>query len=48
MARIKAFMLGIREFRSDVTTSYRTPQLLMAYDVGRELAHRLTFRLYEH
>lgn len=44
--RIKAFVLGVREFRSDFTTSYDYP-LIEWYDFGRELAHRVTFRRFD-
>jgi hypothetical protein len=45
MATLKAFLLGMREFRSDVTTSW--PGKEEAYDWGREIAHRLTLRRFE-
>lgn len=44
---LKAFVNGIREFRLDSTTSYDDWGHLNAYDAGRELAHRLTFRRFE-
>lgn len=54
MNKIKAFMLGIREFRLSYTWAdpARTEEcdyteLDEAYDIGRELAHKLTFRYYE-
>jgi hypothetical protein len=43
---IRAFILGIIEFRLSVTTHYDYP-LIEAYDRGRELAHWLTFRRYD-
>ncbi len=43
-ARIRAFLLGIKEFRSDLTSS---PEEIEAYDWGREIAHRLTFRRFD-
>lgn len=46
MKTIHAFLLGIREFRSQVTTSFDSP-LIEAYDTGRDLAHRLTLRVFE-
>lgn len=46
MARIKAFLLGVREFRTDLTTHFDYP-LIEAYDRGRELAHRITRRRYD-
>lgn len=42
--RVKAFLLGMREFRRIITSS---PAELEAYDWGREFAHRLTLRRYE-
>lgn len=44
---IKAFWLGIREFRLGMTTAYRDDNLREWYDRGRELAHKLTLRRYE-
>ncbi|HEF4732919.1 hypothetical protein KTE71_13225 [Burkholderia multivorans] len=48
MQTILAFLNGIREFRFDCTTGYDDDDLMTAYDHGRELAHRLTFRRFEH
>lgn len=53
MARIKAFIRGMIEFRSDCTWADPAredflTELDMAYDRGRELAHRLTFRRFDH
>lgn len=42
---ISAFCLGAFEFCSDVTTNCVEQS---AYDWGREIAHRLTMRLFEH
>lgn len=47
MKRILAFINGMREFRSGYTTHYPDWRLIEAYDLGREWAHRLTFRRYE-
>ena len=56
MRRIKAFLLGMIEFRSDCTwadpaRSDDIPgdytELDFAYDSGREMAHRLTFRRFD-
>jgi hypothetical protein len=44
MKIVRAFMLGIAEFRSSFTTHTAHPT---AYDVGRELAHRATFRRWD-
>lgn len=46
MDKLKAFLLGLREFRTDLTTHFDYP-LIESYDAGRELAHRLTFRRYD-
>jgi hypothetical protein len=40
---VKAFLTGMREFRSDVTTHYSGGQAA-AYDWGREIAHRVMRR----
>ena len=45
-ARLRAFLLGVREFRSDLTTHFDYP-LIEDYDRGREWAHRLTFRRWD-
>ena len=42
----RAFLLGVAEFRTDLTTHF-SGDLLEAYDRGREAAHRLTCRRYE-
>lgn len=48
MNRARAFLNGMREFRrSSWTTGYCDVGEQEAYDTGRELAHRLTFRHYE-
>lgn len=46
MKTIRAFVLGILEFRSSVTTN-PGDDYIEAYDWGRELAHRVTFRRFE-
>lgn len=48
MYKIIAFLNGMREFRSDVTTSYDDYDLLISYDWGREYAHRMTFRFFDN
>jgi hypothetical protein len=45
--KIKAFCMGIVEFRADLTTSYADYSDLCTYDTGREFAHRVTFRKFE-
>lgn len=44
---IKAFVLGVFEFRLSVTTGFADCDRLHAYEVGRELAHRFTFRQFD-
>lgn len=48
MQTILAFLNGIREFRMSCTTGYDDDDLMRAYDHGRDLAHRATFRRFEH
>lgn len=48
MGKLKAFFLGAIEFRNDCTTSFDDLDLLDVYDAGRDLAHRLTFRLFDN
>ena len=43
---IRAFLLGLFEFRRDLTTHF-DPPLIDVYDYGRELAHRLTLRRWD-
>ena len=38
---------GAREFRSSFGMSWDDPAKSEAYDLGRELAHRLTFRKWD-
>lgn len=47
MEKLKAFINGVREFRTDFTTHYDDYDLLEVYDLGREWAHRLTLRVFE-
>lgn len=46
MLKLRAFLRGVVEFRSHMTTSYG-PGLIESYDRGRELAHKLTLRRFE-
>lgn len=46
MRHLRAFALGIREFRSDWTTSV-DDEVVETYDRGRSLAHRLTMRKWD-
>jgi hypothetical protein len=47
LKRLKAFLLGVKEFRTTFTTSYDDYDLMEAYDRGRELAHVVTLRRYD-
>jgi hypothetical protein len=42
-----AFLAGMREFRSIVTSSYDDEALSDWYDRGRDLAHSITLRVYD-
>ena len=44
---LKTFALGMIEFQTDFTTHFDDQELLETYDMGRELAHRLTLRKFE-
>jgi hypothetical protein len=44
---IRAFFLGMAEFRLSFTTHFADLDLMEAYDWGREWAHRLTLRRFE-
>ena len=44
-ATLKAFWLGMIEFRSDITSNCAGQE--EAYDWGREIAHRLTMRRFD-
>ncbi|MBB4092441.1 hypothetical protein HGG72_08365 [Ochrobactrum pecoris] len=55
MHKLKAFLLGMREFR--LSSTWADParsedndytELDEAYDCGRELAHRLTLRAFDY
>lgn len=47
ISKIKAFLLGVMEFRLTVTTSLSDLDHQDAYDWGRETAHRFTLRRLE-
>lgn len=47
MNKILAFILGMAEFRSSVTLNLEAEGLQHEYELGREWAHRLTFRYFE-
>ena len=48
MQKVRAFMLGMYEFRRDLTTHFDTDYMLEIYDRGRDLAHRITLRKYDN
>lgn len=47
MSKLKAFFLGMREFRCSLTQGYEDEDLRESYDKGRDLAHAITLRRYE-
>ena len=47
MTQLKAFLLGLFQFRTSWTTHYDDLGLTDAYAWGREWAHRLTLRRFE-
>ena len=47
MDKLRAFILGIIEFRSDITTHF-DESLIEAYDTGREFAHVVTLRYFDN
>lgn len=53
MRRLKAFLLGMYEFRSDFTTNFdhidtdEGDELQERYDSGRDWAHALTLRHWD-
>lgn len=46
MKKLQAFLLGIREFRSDVTTNLDSAYG-HNYDKGRDFAHQITMRKWD-
>lgn len=48
LAHVVAFVLGMYEFRRSFTTSYDDDSLCEAYGWGREIAHRMTLRYFDH
>jgi len=46
--RIKAFLLGMWEFRSDCTTYKPYFKWVDVYDAGREFMHIITFRHFDY
>lgn len=47
MKRLRAFLQGMKEFRCSITTRYEDDGVDVAYEWGRELAHRLSLRHFE-
>ena len=47
MIKFRAFLLGIVEFRSSMTQAYDNYDVSCVYDMGRELAHRFTWRIFD-
>lgn len=47
MKKLKAFLMGMVEFRSSFTMYYTSYDLKRVYDHGREFMHRVTLRRYE-
>lgn len=47
MTKFKAFLDGMREFRSYYTIHYTSYNYRKAYDAGREFMHRITFYKFE-
>lgn len=48
MTTLRAFFLGMAEFRLSFTTHIADNDTQHAYDTGREWAHRLTFRHFDN
>lgn len=48
MKKVKAFLQGAWEFRLSFTTHYDDYTQMIAYDSGRELAHKLTLRKFDN
>jgi hypothetical protein len=48
MGKMKAFALGMKEFRLSFTTHFADYDLQRAYDKGRDTAHRLTLRHFDN
>jgi len=44
--KVRAFLLGVREFRRDLTTHFGE-DLIEVYDRGREFAHKVTLRRWD-
>jgi hypothetical protein len=48
MKTLCTFIQGFAEFRQAFTPHFKSWHLARAYDQGRELAHRCTFRHFEN
>lgn len=46
MEKFKAFFCGILEFRNSYTTNF--PDYDYEYELGREFAHKITFRKFDN
>ena len=44
---IRAYLLGLYEFRRMFTTSFDTDAEYIAYDRGRDMAHKVTLRHWD-
>ena len=47
MKNIKAFILGIKEFKLTYTTHIENYHESVYYEKGRDLAHKITFRYFD-
>lgn len=47
MKKLKAFICGMYEFRSNYTVNFTRRDLQLAYNAGREFMHRITFYCFE-
>lgn len=43
---LRAYLLGMCEFRTDYATYFKDYSMSNAYDSGRERAHRMTFSYF--
>lgn len=44
---LRAYLLGMWEFRLSMTQGFEDDDLLEAYDAGRDRAHAMTLRRYD-
>jgi hypothetical protein len=47
MKTVRAFLIGMMEFRSSFTVRFSDLRRSHAYDLGRDFAHFVTFRRYD-